>query len=102
MTCPTCERDVEYFEGSKPTQLRHSSPSSCSSIPTSSMEGSQSRYGSHIDPDNSYIFVVMTGITTIEEQIASLTRMVEDMAKHMQRQEESLSYMEEKILDHEH
>ncbi|GAA0160911.1 hypothetical protein LIER_17353 [Lithospermum erythrorhizon] len=44
----------------------------------------------------------MMGITTIEEQIASLTKMVEEMAKHIQREEESLSYMTEKILHHEH
>ncbi|GAA0165788.1 hypothetical protein LIER_43731 [Lithospermum erythrorhizon] len=46
--------------------------------------------------------MVMTGITIIEELIASLSKMVEEMAKHMQRQEESLSHMIEKILDHEY
>ncbi|GAA0139657.1 hypothetical protein LIER_01158 [Lithospermum erythrorhizon] len=44
----------------------------------------------------------MTSTTTIEEQIASLKKMVEDMAKHMQRQEEALSNMARKIQDHEH
>ncbi|GAA0162635.1 hypothetical protein LIER_18679 [Lithospermum erythrorhizon] len=66
------------------------------------MERSQSKYGSHGDHDDSYISFMMTGITTIEEKIASLTKMVEEMAKHIQRLEESLSHMIEKILDHEH
>ncbi|GAA0147268.1 hypothetical protein LIER_07009 [Lithospermum erythrorhizon] len=73
MTSPTCERDIEYFEDQKPTQLRYSSPSSYGFIPSSSMERSQSRYGSHGDSDDSYISFMIMGITTIEEQIASLT-----------------------------
>ncbi|GAA0145886.1 hypothetical protein LIER_05966 [Lithospermum erythrorhizon] len=102
MTCPTCKRDLEYLEGSKPTQPGYSSPSSGGATPIISMEGSQSKYGSHCDSSYSYMPITMTGTTTIEEQIPSLTRMVEDMAKHMQRQEASLSHMVEKILDDEH
>ncbi|GAA0141795.1 hypothetical protein LIER_02851 [Lithospermum erythrorhizon] len=43
----------------------------------------------------------MTGTTTIEEQIFSLTKRVEDIAKHMQQQEEALSNMVGRIYDHE-
>ncbi|GAA0176186.1 hypothetical protein LIER_29225 [Lithospermum erythrorhizon] len=44
--------------------------------------------------------VMMTG-AILEEMIASITKMVEDIVKHMHRQEEALSYMAGKIHDHE-
>ncbi|GAA0142304.1 hypothetical protein LIER_03235 [Lithospermum erythrorhizon] len=65
------------------------------------MEGSHSRYGPHIDYVDSYIPVMMTSMNTIGKQIASLKTLVEDMAKYIQRQEESLSYIAGKIHDHE-
>ncbi|GAA0169251.1 hypothetical protein LIER_23777 [Lithospermum erythrorhizon] len=74
--CPTFERDIEYSECRRTIQP--------------------------CDPEDSYLSVMMTGITTIEEQMASLTKMVEEMSKHMQRQEESLSHIAEKVLDHDH
>ncbi|GAA0157136.1 hypothetical protein LIER_14466 [Lithospermum erythrorhizon] len=45
--------------------------------------------------------VMMTETTTIDEKIASLTKVIEDMANHVQRQEETLSHMAAKMHDHE-
>ncbi|GAA0169275.1 hypothetical protein LIER_23798 [Lithospermum erythrorhizon] len=65
------------------------------------MEGSQPKYRSHIDPVDSYIPIMMTSTITTEEEIASIKKMVEDMAKWMQRHKESLTHMAGKIHDHE-
>ncbi|GAA0148438.1 hypothetical protein LIER_36720 [Lithospermum erythrorhizon] len=43
----------------------------------------------------------MTGATTLEEQVASLTKIIEDLAKQVQHQDDFLSPIAGKIVDHE-
>ncbi|GAA0184174.1 hypothetical protein LIER_31462 [Lithospermum erythrorhizon] len=68
---------------------------------STSMERSQSKYRSHSDSTYSHRPIMMTGTTTIEEKIASLTKVIEDMAKQMRLQSEALSNMAGKMHDHE-
>ncbi|GAA0164885.1 hypothetical protein LIER_20420 [Lithospermum erythrorhizon] len=65
------------------------------------MKGRQAEDGSYTSSSSSYVQVMMPGITTLEEQIASLVKVIEDMAKQMQHQSEALSNMARRIQDHE-
>ncbi|GAA0165039.1 hypothetical protein LIER_20539 [Lithospermum erythrorhizon] len=45
---------------------------------------------------------MMTRVMTLEEQIAALTKVIEDLAKQVQRQDDSLSHLTGKVVDHEY
>ncbi|GAA0155679.1 hypothetical protein LIER_13357 [Lithospermum erythrorhizon] len=72
-----------------------------SSSGATSMKGRQAGDVSHTDSSSSYEQVMMTGITTLEEQVVSLLKVIEDMAKQMQLQSEALSNMAGKMQEHE-
>ncbi|GAA0164476.1 hypothetical protein LIER_20100 [Lithospermum erythrorhizon] len=96
MSCPLYNTKLEYPGGLEPTQPEVSSLSSCGSTPNSTIKEF------YTDSTSSYVLAMMIGAITLEEQVACLTKVFEDLAKQVQCQDDSLSHIAGKIVDHEY
>ncbi|GAA0172769.1 hypothetical protein LIER_26525 [Lithospermum erythrorhizon] len=65
------------------------------------MKKQQSKYEFYTDFASSYVPAMMTGATTLEEQVASLAKVIENITKQVQREDDSLSHIAGKIIDHD-
>ncbi|GAA0145344.1 hypothetical protein LIER_05562 [Lithospermum erythrorhizon] len=83
MSCPSCNIELEYSGGLDLTQPVDSSPSRYSSTPSLSMKEQQSKYGSYTNSVSSSEPAIMTGAMTLEEQVVSLVKVIEDLAKQV-------------------
>ncbi|GAA0157535.1 hypothetical protein LIER_14785 [Lithospermum erythrorhizon] len=76
--------------------------SNCGSIPNTPNRDLQSKDGSSTGSADFLVPAMMTSIASLEEQMAALTRMVENMLQKVHHQDDSISQMSGKINDQEH
>ncbi|GAA0176432.1 hypothetical protein LIER_29426 [Lithospermum erythrorhizon] len=97
MPCLSCQHIAEDYD-----EETSEDSNNCGSTPSTSTSDMQSEFLSFTNSADLLAIAMITSITSLEEQMATLTGMVESLLQKMQQQDESITQISGKIPDEEH